>query len=413
MDWVGVVESAYRLQDSLQGWLEAVVDRCEPALDEGLGTLGYLFEHTPRGVLVRAVTTRGSVGSAEQVRARTEGAPVDAMRVLLDRGDAVGSTCAVLEPFGLAAPFLEALAADTGGRARDVVGLVAHDGEELGLVLGGARPERASVPAATARRWSRVLAHLGAGCRLQRRLLRAPAAPEAVLTPDGRPVHLEPPARRGVEGLRHAARQIDRARGRLRHSPDEALAIWKGLVEGRWSLVDRFESDGRRFVLAHRNDPRLRDPRGLSPRERHVAEELGRGRTMQEIAYDLGVTPSAVGNAAARARRKLGARSLTELVTFFAPAGLRARLTRFERVDEPFAVAALPALEALLDPLPPAERAVARLLLEGHTTRSIAARRGTHERTVANQVARIYRRFGVASRTELAARVLSPPDVRN
>ena len=32
--------------------------------------------------------------------------------------------------------------------------------------------------------------------------------------------------------------------------PDAALQIWKALVWGRWSMVDWFDSNDRRFVLA-------------------------------------------------------------------------------------------------------------------------------------------------------------------
>jgi DNA-binding NarL/FixJ family response regulator len=52
-----------------------------------------------------------------------------------------------------------------------------------------------------------------------------------------------------------------------------------------------------------------------------------------------------------------------------------------------------------------AENEVLSLLLAGLDNRSIAARRRTALRTVANQVASIFRKLGVSSRQELAARV--------
>lgn len=55
-----------------------------------------------------------------------------------------------------------------------------------------------------------------------------------------------------------------------------------------------------------------------------------------------------------------------------------------------------------------AERAVAQLAIEGASNAVIARRRGTSERTVANQLARLYRKLGVGSRAELAARGLPP-----
>jgi len=40
------------------------------------------------------------------------------------------------------------------------------------------------------------------------------------------------------------------ARGALRkRDPEEALRLWQGLIRGRWTLIDWFDTDGRRFVL--------------------------------------------------------------------------------------------------------------------------------------------------------------------
>lgn len=55
--------------------------------------------------------------------------------------------------------------------------------------------------------------------------------------------------------------------------------------------------------------------------------------------------------------------------------------------------------------LTPAEQSVADLVLAGLTNAQIAARRGTRERTVVNQLARIFRKFGVFSRAELVAKL--------
>ena len=54
-----------------------------------------------------------------------------------------------------------------------------------------------------------------------------------------------------------------------------------------------------------------------------------------------------------------------------------------------------------------AEQAVVALLLDGHDNASIAATRDRAVRTIANQVARIFRKLGVSSRAELAAKLSS------
>ena len=58
-----------------------------------------------------------------------------------------------------------------------------------------------------------------------------------------------------------------------------------------------------------------------------------------------------------------------------------------------------------------AERDVVSGILRGESNRDIGKRRGTHARTVANQVAGIFRKLGVQSRAELAARITRPDRV--
>jgi DNA-binding NarL/FixJ family response regulator len=54
-------------------------------------------------------------------------------------------------------------------------------------------------------------------------------------------------------------------------------------------------------------------------------------------------------------------------------------------------------------PLTDAEVGVLRSLLEGKSNAEIAKERGTATRTIANQVASIFRKHGLSSRAELAA----------
>src|SRR5262249_8382167 len=54
--------------------------------------------------------------------------------------------------------------------------------------------------------------------------------------------------------------------------------------------------------------------------------------------------------------------------------------------------------------LTPGEREVIELVLQGQSNSEIARMRGTSFRTVANQIASIYRKVGVKSRRELFAR---------
>jgi DNA-binding NarL/FixJ family response regulator len=144
------------------------------------------------------------------------------------------------------------------------------------------------------------------------------------LNPDGRVAHAEKPAqgKLALSALSHGARAQDRARGSLRRrDSDEALAIWEGLIAGRWSLVDHVDSDGRRYLLAHRNDPRAPDVRGLTLRERQVLGYVAAGHSNKVIAYELGLTQSTVGGHLARARRKLNLPSLAAIHDLILPLG--------------------------------------------------------------------------------------------
>jgi DNA-binding CsgD family transcriptional regulator len=180
------------------------------------------------------------------------------------------------------------------------------------------------------------------------------------------------------------------------------------LIRGRWSLVDRFDSDRRRFVVAVRNDLHFPDPRGLSMRERQVAGYAGLGRSAKETAYLLGASAASVENSLRRAQAKLRLYSRAELTDFFAPRGLRAQMAEISLGDQRLLVGKTPLVdETKLVGLSPAEKHVLALLVAGSTDRDVAKRRATSARTVANQVQSLFRKFGVRSRGELVAHLSS------
>lgn len=81
------------------------------------------------------------------------------------------------------------------------------------------------------------------------------------------------------------------------------------------------------------------------------------------------------------------------------------RAVRFEVGGQEFAILSLPA-ECPTFPveLTDAERSVVMLVLGGASNAQVARRRGTSPRTIANQLAGIFEKLGVHSRSELAAR---------
>jgi DNA-binding CsgD family transcriptional regulator len=262
----------------------------------------------------------------------------------------------------------------TGGLARDVFMAGAHSGTSLGVAFGVWLKECRRPTAVERTRWSCISAHLGAGMRLRAATRRLPldSAPvEAVLDSGGRVQH----ARAGAasvgarELLREAVRPIEKARTTEgRRDPDAAMDSWEGLVDGRWSLVDRFDTDGKRFVVAVQNDPAHPDPRGLTMCEREVAEFVGLGRSTKEIGYILGVSLSAVTNLTARAQDKLGLTSRAERRSYllidgaqlvpgtfidFRSLGADYLAFSFHKMLAPFGVGVLVAREPLLEASPP------------------------------------------------------------
>ena len=189
----------------------------------------------------------------------------------------------------------------------------------LGELAKPARPLQA--------RWTRVAVHLASAWRLRRSLRDAGArsidAAEAVLAPDGRVEHARDAARTkdARQALAHAARAIERGKStRGKRNGDCAVAEWTGLVAARWSLVDHFESDGKRWLVARKNDVADVGQADLSPRELQAVAFAALGHSNKLIAYEMGIAAETVRVLLHRAARKLGARDRGELIT-------RARLT--------------------------------------------------------------------------------------
>ncbi|MGE0784237.1 MAG: LuxR C-terminal-related transcriptional regulator [Sandaracinaceae bacterium] len=401
MDWVSVAEAAYRLERTDDAWLEAVLTEIAE-IDHGLGVVAQVFRETTEGSeLVRVATFGGPPDLADHVARITTKMPpqfVSQMRAV----GRMRSMRTAMRTFGGEELFVQALASLPGPHA-DVHFVAIRDGEDHTLAISGGR-RTVGEPMPHAGRLRRVAAHIGAGFRLRRRLTTQPSTAEAVLRLDGKLEDGSPEAIDAREVLADAVIRSERARGRARRRPDEALSLWQGLVAGRWSLVDRIERDGKRLIVAHQNAPHIADPRGLTQREAAIAQALGDGSTLKEIAYDVGVSVSAITKAATRARTKLGLRTLGELAAFFAPA-TRLRAHELDVAGERFLVTPIAPSEAALEILSPAEREIAERVIRGDSNRQIADSRGTSPRTVANQLQRIFHKLGVGSRTELARRL--------
>ena len=203
----------------------------------------------------------------------------------------------------------------------DVVTITSADPTPFGCVVALPTQTPITLHRSTLLQWQRLAAHISAGFRIYRKVGRRfrgdPSdGAEAILESNGDIAHATGAAtpRSAREALRAAALAADRARGSLRRrAPDEAVEAWRGLVAGRWTLLDHFDGDGRRYFVVHRNDPDAPDPRALTLRERQVAGYVALGHSNKLIAYTLGLSTSSVGVHLNRAVAKLGARTRAEL----------------------------------------------------------------------------------------------------
>jgi DNA-binding CsgD family transcriptional regulator len=83
------------------------------------------------------------------------------------------------------------------------------------------------------------------------------------------------------------------------------------------------------------------------------------------------------------------------------------RVAQFSAGGDEFVVVSEPMVGAAdLAALTEAEREVARLVADGRSNQAIATKRGARPQTVANQLAAIYRKLAVSSRSELIARLV-------
>lgn len=101
---------------------------------------------------------------------------------------------------------------------------------------------------------------------------------------------------------------VDRVRTRRGRADSHlALDLWRGLFAGRWTLVDPFDSDGSRFVLARRNEPSTASPLALPRRQRQALFFAAAGWSNKEIGYTLSIAETTVASHLQRGLARVGA----------------------------------------------------------------------------------------------------------
>ncbi len=324
---IDLVEAAYDLETPTAEWLPSLLRKGESLFDRGLGCAAVLWAGHSEDR--RPIVAQASVGTARPelgpgfARALREPSSSSTQASPADRGGVRVATESELDRPNFLWTFERHLGCP------DVLGLWATSFDFHGVGVVAPSPEPLALKEHTRLRWRRIAAHLEAGHRLRSKLASMtasatetrpslPTDDAAVIDPrDFAVTHAEGAARdeSARRALREAAIRIDKSRGRLREQdPQKALSAWDSLLGGRWSLVDWFDADGRRFVVALPNQPGVVDPRGLTKRERQVATLAARGESGKLIGYQLGISRQRVSASLKSAMRKLGVRTQAELV---------------------------------------------------------------------------------------------------
>jgi DNA-binding CsgD family transcriptional regulator len=318
-DALSIIESAYAESDDPDRWLDGALAALYAQLDEGEGVLARRFHVQGPSVWQGEIKSIAVV--PEEVAAVDRAAdwlktlpPAAAMEVARKMFPLAPVATHLSQIVGR--PMMAQLTSTYPRPVRDTLGVIAADPSGHGCVFFRNEENPRALSHRTTSLWERIAAHLVTGYRLAReRQTKA----EAVLDPGGKLLHRENEVSRDDAGaLSDATKAIDRARGRMRRvEPERAIALWQGLVSGRWSLVDQFDHDGRRYVVAKRNELTTRGWSALSAREAQILAYLGEGQPPKLIAYQLGLSPATVNGSLTRTMRKLSVRSRFELVTAY------------------------------------------------------------------------------------------------
>ena len=322
-DVLDVIEKAYRFDVGQEAWLRDLAVSVYDQLGARMGLLGFYYRIGDDGRVQMSgdeVQLDLPMPPPMPMRQALESLPPEFVRKSFARCEcATQSQAADAEMKALLAPIMEAAEAAFGWR--DLVMLGGVDPTGHGLYLGAWLPRPTRLVPRVRATWSRVAVHLVTAYRLRRRLDAAqsqlPDGADAILTPSGRVDHArgEAETAEARASLREAVRGIETARGRLRRQDEHgAVDCWKGLVSTRWSLVDHFETDGKRYLLARRNDPEVVGVAALTDRERQAVGWAALGHGNKLIAYEMGVSASTIGVLLHRAARKLEATSRAAMI---------------------------------------------------------------------------------------------------
>jgi DNA-binding CsgD family transcriptional regulator len=315
-DYLDIVEAAYSVERSPAEWLQGITDAGLDALDQGLGVFAAFYDAgDPRDLRVDSMVSSGATPAALQTMHEMSLAfrmnPSD-VKTYYWGGWPVAQATDLAPPSGLPPPLVELMKRID---MVDAFSVRTYDPSRRGMQI--VVPQRYGQRLASRTRGTLccVAAHLAAAVRLREIGPIDFDRADAVFGGQGTLEHVAPEVRddRRIPSLRAGVANLLLG-NKIRHeSPEAAVDLWRALVAGRWSIFHRLDTDGRRFIVARRNEVNVRNPRALTPDERRTALYAAWGHSLKLIAYEVGLAESTVSYHLKRALRKLGLRDRAEL----------------------------------------------------------------------------------------------------
>lgn len=325
-----VIEFAYKNGLSDQDWVRGICELSRYLLPHGNCALGYLYQVRERRVEVAQMNMSPARGDlrgfgVEESGSLEMGLPGEVIRALYEPRPRVQLGSKFTESGNSSdAPLREMMQAFFGPQTADIVGVRAGGLDLRGLLLAFPLSPTQRLHWRTRRVVERIAAHLAAAHRL-RGLDGSLESASLITSPAGKVLHIgaDREAQQRKHTLLEAIMRITELRRRKSADAESAISAWQGLVEGHWSIVDHIDRDGKRFVLARRNEPRDPSSRPIHGCEEQVLAYAALGYSSKLIAYELGLSPAAVALHLKRGLARLRLRNRQELVALMSGAAPR------------------------------------------------------------------------------------------
>jgi DNA-binding NarL/FixJ family response regulator len=192
-------------------------------------------------------------------------------------------------------------------------------------------------------------------------------------------------------------------------SPLEPSSLWSALIAGKARIVESGATETSHYLHLHAvND--FQPANGLSHGRIDIFERVLFGTSPKVVAAELGCSSSTVATAVAFCMRSMGftCKRIPPLLVVLTralrsqPQRLHLNIERVAHHDGERQLVTSARLERHLSPsLSVGELAVISMVVEGESHAEIARRRRTSVRTVANQIASVYKKLGVSGRMDL------------